>query len=86
MRVTFVKVVTNTSWNTRLLWRVEENKTAAAFSTHVVTSSVDYEVTRETMAFWANEAGRVVSWDGLATEAPNEHVACLEAAGFEVVV
>ena len=86
MRVTFVKFIINTPSNTRLLWRVEENKTAATFATHVVTSSVDTVIARETMAFWANAAGRVVSWDGLATEAPNEHVACLKAAGFEVVV
>lgn len=51
MRVTFVKCIINTPSNTRLLWRVEENKAAATFATHVVTSSVDTDIVRETMAF-----------------------------------
>lgn len=85
MRVTFVKFIINTPSNTRLLWRVEENKAAATFATHVVTSSVDYEVAHETMAFWANEDGDIVDWGDLACTGPGEHVACLKAAGFEVV-
>jgi hypothetical protein len=85
MRVTFVKVLVETPKCAQFLWRVIDNKAAAALATHVVTSSVNNCFAHETMAFWANEAGEVVDWGGLATEEPNSHVACLEAAGFEVV-
>lgn len=85
MRATFDKVLTNTPKCTQFLWRVSPDKTAATFSTHVVTSSVGYAFARETMAFWANAAGEVVDWSELACTAPGEHVKCLEAAGFEVV-
>lgn len=84
MRVTFEKALVNGPKRSQLLWRVVDNKVAAAFSTHVVTSSVNLLV-RETMAFWADETGEIVDLAELAAVGPNAHVACLEAAGFEVV-
>lgn len=68
-------------WEQRL-YRIEGH----ANTEYVVTSSIKRNLLiNETMAFWANEAGEIVDWGELATEAANEHVACLEAAGFEVV-
>ena len=84
MRATFDKVLTNTPACEQYLWRVSPDKSADTFATHVVTSSVRHLLVRETMAFWANAAGEVGDWFELACTAPGEHVACLEAAGFEV--
>lgn len=85
MRATFEKTLTKTPAGEQFLWRVSPDKHAATFATHVITSSVKYSYVRETMAFWANSAGEIIDWVELACAAPGEHVACLEAAGFEVV-
>lgn len=84
MRATFDKVLTKTPAGEQYLWRVNPDKLAATFATHIITSSVKYSYVRETMAFWANSAGEIIDWVELARTGPGEHVACLEAAGFEV--
>ena len=85
MRAVFVKTLINVKPGTQLLWQVVDDNDTAAFSTHVVTSSVNWVFARETMAFWANADGDIVDWGDLACTGPGEHVACLKAAGFEVV-
>lgn len=85
MRAKFVKTVTVTAENVRFLWKVHGTMAGATFSTHVVTSSATWGSFNETVAFWADENGRVLDWSGINWVAGPHHVECLLDAGFEVI-
>lgn len=85
MRAVFDKVLTKAPKGTQYLWQVipaEGEGTPPA--TYIITSSVRCGFVRETVAFWADEAGDVTDWAELSRTKPDEHVACLEIAGIEV--
>lgn len=85
MHAKFVKTLIVTAENVRFLWKVHGTKAAATFSTHVVTSSATWGPINKTMAFWADENGRVLDWGGINRVDGPHHVECLLDAGFEVI-
>lgn len=84
MRAAFDRVLTKAPKSTHYLWRVIPAEGETPPATHVITSSVRHCFVRETLAFWADEAGNVVDWAELSRTEPDEHVACLEIAGIGV--
>lgn len=84
MKAIFDQVINVSPAGEQCLWRVESYTRTPA--THVVTSSVNRWLTKETMAFWANAVGEIVDWDELASAGAGKHVACLMDAGFAVEV
>ena len=85
MRAVFDKVLTETPKCTQYLWRVIPAEGESTPATHVATSSLRFLRVRETAAFWSDKDGEVTSWEALSRTEPDEHVACLEIAGIEVV-
>lgn len=84
MRAVFEKAISKAPKCEQILWRLIPCQGESALATHVITVSVRSCFARETMVFWANEAGNVTDWIELARTEPGEHVACLLIAGIGV--
>ena len=84
MRAVFEKAISKTPKCEQILWRLIPVEGQPTPATHVITISVRSCFARETMAFWADEAGNVTDWVELARTEPGEHVACLLLAGIEM--